>query len=101
MYIKHLEALIIDKSIKIHQVKCEASWMDLIIKYLTKKVLPKDLVEAKRVRWMALQYITREGVLYKRSFTLSLLKCLGSINADNALKEVHKGIYGDYMEVDL
>ena len=79
------------------QLNDEPSWMDLIIQYLTNKTLPTDPSEAKRLRWTASQYILMNGQLYKRSFSLYLLKCLGSTNTDYALREVHEKIYKNHL----
>ena len=46
---------------------------------------------------MASQYILLNGQLYKRLFSLSLLKYLRPIDADYALQEVHKGICENYL----
>ena len=72
--------------------------MDPIVWYFTDGTLPMDLSEAKRLRWMASQYILMNGHLYKRSFSLFLLKYFRSTDADYALKEVHKKIYKNYLE---
>ena len=37
------------------------------------------------------------GRLYKRSFFLFLLKCLGPTDADYALREVHEEIYESHL----
>ena len=37
------------------------------------------------------------GHLYKRSFSLPLLKCLGPTDADYALREVHEEIYKNHL----
>lgn len=97
-YVEHLETPRIDRSIEVYQVEHQSSWMDPIIKYLTNEVLSSDRIEAKRVKWIALQYIVMDGNLYKRSFTLPLLKYLGPTNVDYALHEVHKEIYKNHLE---
>ena len=74
------------------QIKDKSNWMDPIIQYLTNETLPTDSSEAKQLRWMVSQYILMNDQLYKRSFSLSLLKCLRPTDADYALREVHEGI---------
>ena len=46
---------------------------------------------------MATQYILMNGQLYKRSFSLSLLKCLRPMDADYALQEVHEEICRNHL----
>ena len=69
--------------------------MDPIMKYLIDGTLPDESLEAKHLRWTA--SILMNGHLYKRSFSLPLLKCLGSIDVDYALREVHEEIYGNHL----
>ena len=71
--------------------------MDSIIQYLTDRTLPIDSSEAKRLRWMASQYILMNRQLYKRSFSLPLLKCLRSTDANYALQEVHERICENHL----
>ena len=46
---------------------------------------------------MASQYIMMNDHLYKRSFSLPLLRCLGPTNADYVLREVHEGICENHL----
>ena len=50
---------------------------------------------------MTSQYILMNGQLYKRSFSLSLLKYLRLADADYALQEVHEGIYENHLGANL
>ena len=72
--------------------------MDLIVWYLIDGTLLMDPSEARQLRWMASQYILMDGHLYKRSFSLSLLKCLGLTDVDYVLREVHEEIYKNHLE---
>lgn len=90
IYIEHLDAPSIDKSAEVHQVEHKSSWMDSIIKYLIDEVLLSDPIEVNQIRWMAFQYKLINRTLYKKSFTLPLLKYLGPI--DHALRKVHEDI---------
>ena len=57
-------------------VDAERSWMDLIISYIRDGVLPTDKKQAKRLKCRAARYTLLDGVLYRRGFTLPLLRCL-------------------------
>jgi hypothetical protein len=41
---------------------------------------------------MAMEYYIDGEILYKRSFDGTLLRCLGGLEANKALQEVHGGI---------
>ena len=97
MFIEYLEQPSIDKIDEVLPINNESSWMDPIIQYLTDEILPKNLSEIKRLRWMALQYILMNGQLYKKLFFLPLLKCLRPTDTNYVLREVHKEIYRNHL----
>ncbi|GKV30490.1 hypothetical protein SLEP1_g39295 [Rubroshorea leprosula] len=53
--------------------------------------------EAMKLRKKASRYTLIDGVLYKRSFSLSLLRCLNPYEAEYALREVHEGVCGSHV----
>ena len=71
--------------------------MDPIVRYLTDRVLPVDPSKAKRLRWMASQYVIINGYLYKRSFSLPLLNYLRPTDADYVLRKVHEEICENHL----
>ena len=59
------------------QIEMGPSWMDPIVDYLTKDILPADRKEAAKVHKNATRYwISREGKLYKKSYTGPYLLCV-------------------------
>ena len=51
----------------VHHVKIGPSWMDPIIQFLSKDVLPKDKLEAEKIRRKAPQFwLSKDQKLYKR-----------------------------------
>ena len=67
------------------QIDHEPYWIDPLIAYLKDGTLLYDPKEAQKLRNQASQYILYEGKLYKRSYSLSLLKYLQSSETDFAL----------------
>ncbi|GKD08872.1 hypothetical protein Tco_1188557 [Tanacetum coccineum] len=63
--------------------------MDLIIQYLTIGSLPDDQTEAWKIRIKAPHYTIKEGILYRKGYLTSWLRCVDSEEADYVLKEVH------------
>ncbi|XP_022135947.1 uncharacterized protein LOC111007781 [Momordica charantia] len=51
------------------------SWIDPIVEFI-KGNLPQDLKEQKKMERKAARFILRDGALYRRSFSLPLLKCV-------------------------
>jgi len=72
--------------------------MTPIIEYLTKKVLPVDEKEAKRVRRQASFYVLNNEELFRLGFSTPLLKCLDNDQIKYVLAELHKGICGMHSE---
>ena len=53
--------------------------------------------ELAKTRIKASRYILIDGVLYKKSFTLPYLRCLGPNVAEYTLGEIHERIYGQHL----
>ncbi|GJZ00889.1 reverse transcriptase domain-containing protein [Tanacetum coccineum] len=66
-------------------------WMTPIIEYLKDGTLPGDRKEASKLRIKARQYELLEVVLYRRSFLKPWLSCVGPLQADYVIREIHEG----------
>jgi ribonuclease HI len=79
------------------QVEAGPSWMDPILNYLTKDVLPEDQKEAAKIRRDATRYwVSREGKLYKKSYTGPYLLCVHPDVVPDLLYEIHEGVCGGH-----
>nr|GEX69574.1 reverse transcriptase domain-containing protein [Tanacetum cinerariifolium] len=67
------------------------TWMTQLVDYLKEGVLPGDNKEARKLRLKARQYELMEGVLYRRSFLTPWLRCVGPLQADYVMREIHEG----------
>ncbi|GJW32929.1 reverse transcriptase domain-containing protein [Tanacetum coccineum] len=67
------------------------TWMTPIIEYLKEGTLPEDKKEASKLRIKARQYELWEGVLYRRSFLKPWLRCVGPLQVDYVIREIHEG----------
>nr|GFB14747.1 reverse transcriptase domain-containing protein [Tanacetum cinerariifolium] len=67
------------------------TWMTELVNYLKEGTLPEDEKEARKLRLRARQYELMEGILYKRSFLTPWLRCVGPLQAEYVMKEIHKG----------
>nr|GEU68138.1 reverse transcriptase domain-containing protein [Tanacetum cinerariifolium] len=65
--------------------------MTQLVDYLKEGILPGDEKEAKKIRLKARQYELMEGVLYRRSFLTPWLRCVGPLQADYVMREIHEG----------
>ena len=75
----------------------KASWMDPLIAYLRDDCLPKDPRAANVIKRKAPRYwLSKEGNLYKWSFSGPYLLCVHPNLVDDLLFEIHEGICGSH-----
>ncbi|GKC05230.1 reverse transcriptase domain-containing protein [Tanacetum coccineum] len=98
--VKYLEKVLVEilkeKSIQEEEVATvieeeETTWMTPIIEYLKDGTLPGERKEANKLRIKGRQYELLEGVLYKRSFLKSWLRCVVSLQGKYVIREIHEG----------
>ena len=65
--------------------------MTPIKEYLTKDILPKDPLEAKRLKYRAARYSVLNGELYKRGYSRTLQRCVGPEESEGILRSIHSG----------
>lgn len=70
--------------------------MTPIINYLVNGVLPDDKNEARTLRRRAAHYAYKFGQLYKRGFSVPLLKCVTPERGLYIMQEIHEGIFGNH-----
>ncbi|GJV09233.1 reverse transcriptase domain-containing protein [Tanacetum coccineum] len=67
------------------------TWMTPIFEYLTKEILLEDKKKARVVRRKASRYAVINGTLYKKFFLGPWLRCVGPLQANYVLREIHEG----------
>ncbi|GKD63993.1 reverse transcriptase domain-containing protein [Tanacetum coccineum] len=65
------------------------TWMTPIINCLEKGVWPEDQNEARALRMKMSQYVMEEGVIFKRSYLMPMLRCVGPLQANYVIPEIH------------
>ena len=88
-----------DASASIMEIRAghEGTWMEPIVKFLTKGVLPVAPQAASKVRRQAPWFVMMEGELMKRGFSHPLLTCVSQEDGLYVIKEIHEGICGRHM----
>nr|GEX09871.1 reverse transcriptase domain-containing protein [Tanacetum cinerariifolium] len=74
------------------------TWMTQLVDYLKEGILPEDEKEARKLRHKARQYELMKGVLYRRSFLTPWLRCVGPLQADYVMREIHEGSCSPFPE---
>ncbi|GKA25683.1 reverse transcriptase domain-containing protein [Tanacetum coccineum] len=74
------------------------TWMTPICEYLTKEILLEDKKKARAVPRKASRYAVINGTLYKKSFLGPWLRCVGLLQANYDLREIHEGSYSMHFD---
>ena len=74
----------------------ESDWMKEIIDFLQKSILPEDKAKARKTRLKAARYALIRGVLYRKSFSGPLLRCLTKEETVEVLNAIHSGVCGNH-----
>ncbi|KAL0355344.1 UNVERIFIED_CONTAM: hypothetical protein Sradi_3981300 [Sesamum radiatum] len=72
-------------------------WRTPIIKWIEEGLLPENRWEAARLKTRATRFIIQEHILYKKSYTHPLLRCLSIEERINILQEIHSGCCGAHI----
>ena len=84
---------------QINQIRAGPNWIDSIIRFLKKDILPKERIEADKVRRKATSYwLSENHKLYKSSFSGPYLLCVHPELTESLLEELHEGICGSYTK---
>ncbi|GJR92584.1 reverse transcriptase domain-containing protein [Tanacetum coccineum] len=67
------------------------TWMTPFINCLERGVWPEDQNEARALRMKIGQYVMEEGVLFKKSYLMPMLRCVGPLQANYVFREIHTG----------
>ncbi|XP_074330151.1 uncharacterized protein LOC141667497 [Apium graveolens] len=84
---------------EVMEIDNNLNWMTPFIKYLEKGKLPEDKGKAQRLKAKTSKFFVEKGLLYRRTFSSPIPKCIGLGEAEYCLMEVHERICGDHMSV--
>ena len=68
--------------------------MDPIVAYLRTVEQPKDKTKARILQLKAAYYVLYNDKLYRRSYSMPLLKCATPSEAKYIMREIHEGTCG-------
>ena len=83
---------------QIHQIRIGPNWIDPIVLFFKEDILPKEKSEANKVQRKAPQFwLSKNQMLYKRSFSRPYLLCIHPEASKLLLEEIHEGICGSHI----
>ncbi|XP_065616385.1 uncharacterized protein LOC136061896 [Quercus suber] len=89
--------LITGDSLQVNQVNSTRSWMDPLLLFLEKDILPEDKSEAEKIRRKAPWFwLSEDKKLYKGFFSGLYLLCVHPEASEVLLEELHEGICGSH-----
>nr|GEY90777.1 hypothetical protein [Tanacetum cinerariifolium] len=69
----------------------EDNCMTPIIHCLAKGVWPEDKDERRALKMKLNQYVLEKGVLFKKGYLVPMLRCVGPLQANYVIREIHMG----------
>ncbi|GAU12536.1 hypothetical protein TSUD_182500 [Trifolium subterraneum] len=75
----------------------EQSWMSPVYNFLKSNTVPVDAKEAAKIRKRACSYVLLDDKLYRRGFSIPLLKCVEEARIGFILQEIHERINGQHI----
>lgn len=85
-----------DEASAVASIEEVSDWRKEIIDYLQNGTQPSEKNYAVRLRMKAGRFTMVNGSLYKRGFTLPLLKCVSAEEGNYILRKIHEGICGNH-----
>ena len=83
--------------LQVHQIKLGPSWMDSILLFLERDILPEEKSEAEKIRRKAPRFwLSEDRKLYKRSFSGPYHLCVHPDASESLLEELHEGVCGSH-----
>ncbi|XP_026383390.1 uncharacterized protein LOC113278878 [Papaver somniferum] len=79
----------------------EEDWITEVHIFLKEGTLPADLKQARKIQSKEGRYDLRDGVIYKKSFLGTLLRCLSRGEGYRILKDIHYGDAGNHSGMRL
>jgi len=74
----------------------KGTWMEPIVEYLTNGKLPPNQTEARKVKCHAILFTIFNGILYKKGYALSYLRCVNHEDGFKLLTKAQSGFCGDH-----
>ncbi|XP_058747024.1 uncharacterized protein LOC131620014 [Vicia villosa] len=85
------------QALQVFAIGDDHCWMTPVYNFLAKDELPADAKEASAIKRRSCSYTIIENKLYRRGFSIPLLKYVDASQALEILQELHEGISGQHL----
>ena len=72
--------------------------MDPIVSYLKNSQLPENKIEARVLRLRAMNYAIYDNKLYRRGYSMPIVKCVAPLEVEYIMREIHEDICRNHAE---
>ncbi|XP_021756211.1 uncharacterized protein LOC110721383 [Chenopodium quinoa] len=97
VYVEVRQEISVDQEPEVCCVAHEPRWMDPILAYKLRGEIPEDRNLASEMKKISSRFIVFKEELFKKSFSTPLLKCVGPIDTDYILREIHLDICENHI----
>lgn len=80
----------------LQQASFAPTWINKLRDFITSNVLPENKNNAKQIQRRVTRYTVINDILYNRSFTRPLLRCILPDLTQSMLEEMHEGVCGGH-----
>ncbi|XP_060974614.1 uncharacterized protein LOC133039709 [Cannabis sativa] len=80
----------------VEMIDSSPTWTTPIINYLLDRKLPNDKNGAQKLLYSVPRYTIIEGKLYRKGYSMSLLRCVLPTEANEIIREIHEGFCRDH-----
>ena len=87
----------INKQLAVMKLDQEPLWMDPILAYLKTCELHEDKTKAKILGIKATYYVIYDDKLYRRGYSILILRCVTPSKAYYIMREIYEGICGNHV----
>ncbi|KAL0319761.1 UNVERIFIED_CONTAM: hypothetical protein Sradi_5237600 [Sesamum radiatum] len=84
-------------ALTVQAVSSSADWKTPIVEWIEKGNLPDKRWDASRLKARAVRFLIQGGILYKKSYTHPLLRCMSHPEGVHLLKEIHSEYCGSHI----
>ncbi|XP_048491398.1 uncharacterized protein LOC125492724 [Beta vulgaris subsp. vulgaris] len=84
-------------ALDVNTIDQSPEWYDVIVAYKLIGTLPEEQIAAKKLKRDSSWYCIFQGQLYKKGFSLPLLRCVTAHEATKIIEEIHEGICGNHI----
>jgi ribonuclease HI len=85
------------ETVEILMVVEGSDWRYPLIRYLQEEILPEEKEQAARLKKASIHYAMIGDKLYKRGFAAPMLLCVGELESQRILREIHDGSCGNHI----